>query len=191
MTEPVRISDHAFANLRYIRDAMERATAFTSIPGVGGVIIGASAIATAVVAQPLRGDRWLAAWLIDALFAAVVAFALMMRKASRAGVTLTSPAARRFFISYFAPIAAAALMTIAVVRAGDHALLPALWLLCYGASFISSGAFSIRVVPVMGICFMALGVAALFVPFGNILLAAGFGGLHIVFGFIIARNYGG
>ena len=191
MTEPVRIGDHAFANLRYIRDAMERATAFTSIPGVGGVIIGVSAIVTAFVAQPLRGDRWLEAWLIDAVFAAVVAFALMARKAARAGVTLRSPAARRFFVSYFAPIAAAALMTIAIVRAGDHALLPALWLLSYGASFIASGAFSIRVVPLMGICFMMLGITALFIPFGNILLAAGFGGLHIVFGFIIARNYGG
>lgn len=191
MPEPIRIGDHAFANLRYIREAMERAGSFTSIPGVGGVIIGVSAIVTAFIAQPLHGTAWLEAWLIDALFAAVVAFALMTRKASRAGVTLTSGAARRFFVSYFAPIIAAALMTIAIVRAGDHALLPALWLLCYGASFISSGAFSIRVVPVMGICFMLLGVGALFTPFGNLLLAAGFGGLHIVFGFIIARNYGG
>jgi len=81
VTEPVRIGDHAFANLRYIRDAMERATAFTSIPGLGGVIIGVSAIVTAFVAQPLRGDRWLEAWLLDAVFAAVVAFALMLRKA--------------------------------------------------------------------------------------------------------------
>jgi len=191
VSEPVHLGDHAFANLRYIRDAMERATSFTSIPGTGGVIIGVSAIVTAFLAEPLRGDRWLAAWLLDAVFAAIVAFVLMLRKASRAGVKLTSPAARRFFVSYFAPIAAAALMTVAIVRAGDHALLPALWLLCYGASFISSGAFSIRVVPVMGICFMLLGVAALFVPFGNFLLATGFGGLHIIFGFMIARNYGG
>jgi hypothetical protein len=185
------MGDHAFANLRYIRDAMERATAFTSIPGVGGIIIGASAVATAFVARRLQGDRWLEAWLLDAVFAAVVAFVLMLRKASRAGVTLRSPAARRFFVSYFAPIVAAAAMTIAIVRAGGHALLPALWLLCYGASFIASGAFSIRVVPVMGVCFMVLGIAALFIPFGNVLLAAGFGGIHIVFGFIIARNYGG
>jgi hypothetical protein len=191
VSEPIRLGDHAFANLRYIRDAMERATSFTSIPGIGGVIIGASAIVTAIVARPLRGNAWLLAWLSDALFAAIVAFGLMLRKASRAGVTLTSPAARRFFVSYFAPILAAALMTIAIVRAGDHELLPALWLLCYGASFIASGAFSIRVVPVMGICFMFLGTAALFIPFGNVLLAAGFGGMHIIFGFIIARNYGG
>src|SRR5947209_2417966 len=99
---------------------MERASAFTSIPGVGGVIIGVSAIATAIVAQPLHGDRWLAAWLADAVFAAIVAFVLMARKASRAGVTLRSPAARRFFVSYFAPVAAAALMTVAIVRTGDH-----------------------------------------------------------------------
>ena len=191
MSEPVHIGDHAFANLRYIREAMERAGSFTSIPGTGGVIIGGSAIAAAIIARPLHGNAWLEVWLADAAFAAIVAFALMLRKASRAGVTLTSPAARRFFISYFAPIAAAAVMTVAMVRAGDHELLPALWLLSYGASFIASGAFSIGVVRVMGICFMLLGIAAVLTPFANFLLAAGFGGIHIIFGLIIARNYGG
>ena len=80
-----------------------------------------------------------------------------------------------------------------VVRAGMFGPLPAVWLLHYGASFISSGSFSIRVVPVMGIFFMVLGLAACFVPlpFGNLLMGAGFGVLHIVFGFIIARSYGG
>lgn len=193
MTEPVRIDDHAFANLRYIREAMERAGSFTSIPGWGGFAIGCSAVITSVIAARFVDMRWLEAWLIDAAIAAVIAIVTMLIKASRAGLTLASPAARRFFVSYFAPIIAAAVITFMLARAQWFDAMPAVWLLSYGASFISSGAYSIRVVPQMGVCFMLLGAVASLVsfPIANALLGAGFGGLHIVFGFIIARNYGG
>lgn len=174
---------------------MERATAFTSIPGWGGCAIGVSAVATAIVAAryALQPRLWVITWLADAVVAVIIAAVTMSIKARRAGVSFTSVPARRFFVSYSAPLIAAALITLALVRSGMFAPLPAVWLLLYGASFISSGAFSIRVVPVMGICFMFLGLAACFVPLsiGNILMAAGFGGLHILFGFIIARSYGG
>ena len=104
-----------------------------------------------------------------------------------------SGAARRFFISYFAPIIAGAVLTVAIVRGGTLEPLPSVWLLLYGVAFVSSGAFSIRVIPVMGLCFMVFGTLAAFVPLavGNLLLGAAFGGLHVIFGLIIARNYGG
>jgi len=193
VTEPVRIDDHAFANLRYIREAMERAGSFTSIPGWGGVAIGCTAVIASIVAARFVDMRWLEIWLAEAVVAALIALVTMSMKASRAGVKLTSPAARRFFVSYFAPIVAAAVITLMLARAQWFDAMPAVWLLSYGASFISSGAYSIRVVPQMGVCFMLLGAAASLASFSiaNVLLGVGFGGLHIIFGFIIARNYGG
>jgi len=186
--------EHALSNLRYIREAMERASAFTSIPGWGGVWVGATALVAAVIAARAGSSReWVYVWLAEAVVAAIIAAWTMARKARRAGVTFSDRPARRFFISYLAPIVAGAALTFVLGRAGLYGALPATWLLLYGASFVSSGAFSIPTVPVMGVCFMALGLAACFVPLavGNILLAAGFGGVHVVFGWIIARRYGG
>ena len=186
--------EHALSNLRYIREAMERATAFTSIPGWGGVWVGGTALVAAGVAARTGSSReWMYVWLAEAVVATVIAGWTMIRKARRIGVAFTDAPARRFFISYFAPILAAALLTVVLARAGMYGALPAAWLLLYGASFVSSGAFSVPTVPVMGACFMLLGLAACFVPLaaGNLLLGAGFGGLHVVFGWIIARRYGG
>lgn len=187
------LHDHALNNIRYIREAMERASAFTSIPGWGGVVIGITAIVTAAIAHSRPANEWLLIWLCDAAVAATIGGAAMAWKARRAGVSFRSKGARRFFVSYFAPLFAGAVLTLVLWRAGAIDALPAVWLLLYGTSFVSSGAFSIRVVPIMGLCFMILGLAACFVSFSpaNILLGIGFGGLHILFGSIIARSYGG
>lgn len=194
MSDPLPIHEHALHNLRYIREAMERAGAFTSIPGWGGVVVGITAIAAAGIA-PRLGDAqsWLLAWLAEAVIAAAIASVAMIRKAHRAHVSFRGAPARRFFCSYFAPIVAGAVLTFFFARHGWFAALPAMWLLLYGASFVASGAYSIPVVPVMGVCFMILGLVACFVPFAaaNALLGAGFGGLHVIFGIRIARSYGG
>jgi hypothetical protein len=174
---------------------MERAGSFTSIPGWGGVAIGFTALVAGYLAQRVVFDPqgWLHVWLIEAVVAAAIAAATMAIKWRRAGTPLMSGAARRFFVSYLAPCIAGAVVTFTLAHRGSYDALPAVWLLVYGSAFVSSGAFSIRVIPLMGICFMLLGGLAALVrlPVGNLILGAGFGVLHIIFGFIIARRYGG
>jgi hypothetical protein len=181
-------------NLRFIRQTMERATAFTAVPGWGGVGMGALALAAAAVAETrLTPAEWLLTWLAAAVFGLVLGGWAMAAKARRAGTAVFSYSGRRFVLSFLPPLLVGALLTVVLVRVGQPAILPGAWLLCYGTGVVTGGAFSVRVVPLMGLCFMALGVVALFGPaaWGNALMAAGFGGLHMVFGLIIARRHGG
>jgi hypothetical protein len=183
----------AMDNLSFIRQTMERATEFTAVPGWGGVAMGAIALAAAVLGWGSPPWEWLVTWLGASVAALAVGGWAMARKARRGGTTVLSYSGRRFVLSYVPPILVGALLTVVLVRAGLHSTLPGTWLLLYGTGVVTGGAFSVRVVPLMGLCFMALGIAALFGPpaWGNGLMAAGFGLLHIVFGLIIARRYGG
>jgi hypothetical protein len=188
------LHEHAVDNLRVIRETMERAGAsFTSIPGWGGFAIGWTAAATAIIAHGRLPHQWLAIWLVEATIAAVIGAVSMALKARTAATPFMSGAARRFFVSYLAPMVTGALLTAGLWRYGQYDVMPAVWLLCYGTAFVSSGAFSIPTIPVMGVGFMLLGAAAIAstLDAGNTLLGVGFGGLHIIFGYLIARRYGG
>jgi hypothetical protein len=185
--------DHAMADLRFIRGAMERAGAFTAVPGWGGMAMGATALAAAAIAsrQPTP-DQWLHTWLLEAAIAALIGGITMARKARREESPLWAGPGRKFAMGFLPALATGALLTVALRQAGAMSLLPAVWLLLYGTAVVAGGAFSVRIVPVLGVCFWGLGVAALLVPgWADAWLAAGFGLGHIVFGFLIARRHGG
>jgi hypothetical protein len=192
---PEPLHAHAADDLRFIRDAMTRASAFTAIPGWGGVVMGVTAIAAAAVSGPPDNSiRWVMVWFAEAAIAIAIGLATMARKARRSGAPLSSAApAYRFALAYVPPLVAGMVLTPVFATLDLMTRLPGCWLLLYGTGLASGGAFSVRVVPLMGVCFMALGTIAFGAPapWGHYFLAAGFGGLHIVFGIIIARNYGG
>ena len=193
--EPASIHDEAIDNLRFIRSTLERAESFTGVPGRGGIAVGVIALVAAVVAHtqptPLA---WFAVWVAAAVVAAasgiVAIVAKLRRRVDGSPFTLQG---RRFALSYTPPLAAGAIITAALASRGELAVLPAIWLLLYGTAVVAGGAFSIRIIPVMGVLFMLLGCAAFFCPpsWGDALMAAGFGGLHLVFGAVIARHHGG
>ena len=191
---PPALHDHAMADLRFIRDTMERAGRFTAVPGWGGVLMGIGALGASALAGASHDEtRWLSVWLADAALSVAIGFVAMARKARRTGSPLSAGPAQRFALAYLPPLTAGIVLTVVFEREDLIARLPGCWLLLYGTAVATGGALSVRIVPVMGLCFMALGIVAFAVPagWGNVFMAAGFGGLHIGFGAVIAKRYGG
>ncbi|HEV3117780.1 MAG TPA: hypothetical protein VGY58_12045 [Gemmataceae bacterium] len=181
-------------NLRYIRETMERAGSFTAVPGWGGVAMGCTALAASgLAARQTSSGAWLATWLIEGALAIGIGILAMQRKARAAGLPVWSAPARKFVFSFFPPLVVGAVLTLVLWRAGLIGAIPGMWLMLYGTGVITGAAFSAPIIPVMGVCFLAGGALASFTPvaWNDAWLGLGFGGLHIVFGVIIARRYGG
>jgi hypothetical protein len=192
--EPILLQDRAMENLRFIRSTMERATTYTMVSGTGQILVGLTALLAAWSAAAQASiETWIFVWLAEATLSLLISSFMMMKKAQAAKLPLINETGRKFLLSFAPAMMAGAMLTAVFYQHQLLNLIPGTWLLLYGTGVIASGTYSVRIVPVMGFCFMLLGVMAMTGPavWGNNLMAAGFGGLHIAFGVLIARKYGG
>ena len=191
---PIPIDSRAADHLRYIRETMESAAEFTAVPGWGGVAMGVTAVVAAwIAARQATPAAWLTVWLLEVFVAVSIAASAAATKARRANSSLFTGPGRKFVLSFAPPIFVGGLLTFAFFHAGSFALLPGMWLLLYGTAIVTGGAFSVRAVPIMGLCLMLFGTVALLGPvsWGNVCMACGFGVVQIGFGIWIALRYGG
>ena len=191
---PTPIDSGALENLRYIRSTIEAAHTFTTVPGKGCIAMGLTALAAVgLETLPQLREYWLAIWVGAAILACSAALYFMEQKARAQGLSLRRAVARRFFMTLAPAFLAGAILTAALAGQVSREIITGMWLLLYGTGVVTGGAFSVRIVPVMGIAFMGLGTCALIAPpfLGDVFLAAGFGGLHILFGAFIAWRHGG
>jgi hypothetical protein len=192
--DPDPIHRRAAEDLSFIRATMARAAPLTAVPGWGGVLMGVTALVTAWLASAQSNPaEWLATWLAEAVLALGVGGFTLVRKAHVQHRPGLAHAGKQFAGNFAPPILAGALLTPVFYRAGLVGYLPGVWLLLYGTAVTTAGAFSIRVVPIMGVCLMAVGAVALSLApaHGNLFMALGFGVVQIGFGLLIARRYGG
>lgn len=188
------LSDRALDNLRFIRETMERAGTFTAISGWGIAAVGVLALAAAPIARLQPTVRWsVAVWVATAVACIALSLWATATKARRSELSMVSGPAQKLALAFAPAMVVGALLTVALLQVGATDLLPGVWLLLYGTAVVAGGAFSVRTIPVMGLCFMMLGAVALFAPpvVGELLMVGGFGVLHIVFGILIARRHGG
>jgi len=190
---PPALHERALADLRFIRQTMEGAAAFTTLSGTALIAIGLSALVAGVVAGATPGPAWLHVWIAEATLALIVGVLSTLWKARAARLPMLAGPVRKFALALAAPLLVGAVLTATLARAGFHAVLPGTWLMLYGTGLLAGGAFSIRLVPVMGACFLTLGVATTLAPpaLGAAAMALGFGGLHVAFGLLVARGHGG
>lgn len=192
--EPVNIGDRAIDNLQFIRETMEGSTVFTSVPGYGGILMGATAVVAAYIAHSQTSLReWLIVWLTEAVLAFFIGLLAMWQKTKLSKTSLFSTPAKKLLMNSLPPFLCGVFITLGLWRFGHFEMMIPVWILCYGAAVVCGGAFSVRAVPLMGWCFIALGAVAFFLPsgWGNAMMGLSFGALHIVFGFIIGRKFGG
>jgi hypothetical protein len=192
--EPPEMQARAMDNLRFIRETMAAAATFTAVSGWGTVIIGLTALVAAGLASSTDSiTRWVFIWTCEAVLSVAISVYAMALKARAAGLPLWSEPARKIVFSFVPPLAVGALLTLVCYEHSLIALLPGIWMLLYGVGVVAAGTFSVRIVPVMGLAFMVVGTVALFAPpsWTTACMAAGFGGLHLFFGVLIARRHGG
>ena len=192
--EPATIGESAAANLRYIRDTIEAAHAFTLVPGRGCIFMGLIAlVAASLELFASLAPYWLSLWLTAAVLAGAAALFEMAEKARREGVSLRRTVAMRFFMTLAPSFLVGGILTAALHDSVERDVLAGIWLLCYGAGVSASGVASIPIVLIAGCTFMGLGAVTLTAPpaWAPVLLAAGFGGIHLVLGAIVMRRHGG
>jgi hypothetical protein len=192
--QPVNIGDRAIDNVKYIREMMERSASFTAVPGYGGMLMGTTAVVAAYIAntQVYLVDS-LATWLIEAFLAFSIGLLAMWQKSKIAGSSLLSVPARKFAMGFLPPLIIGVVIVLGLWKNGYYYVMAPVCILSYGAAVVCGGSFSVRAVPIMGWCFMVVGAIAFLLPsnYGNLMMGASFGLLHIIFGAIIARKYGG
>lgn len=192
--ENLALHDRAMDNLRFIRETMERAGSFTAVSGWGQVGIGVTALIAAFIASTRTSvDGWIAVWSVEAMLALAIGGLTVAKKTRAAGLPLLSGPGRKLALSLAPPLMTGAMLTPVLVEAGLVGPLPGMWLLLYGTGVVAAGSFSVRIIPIMGMAFMALGTFTLLAPveWGNALMGLGFGFIHIAFGTLIAWRYGG
>lgn len=199
--------------LTEIKSLMEQSSRFLSLSGLSGIFAGIFALAGALVAYfymgiGLSNNRYYDLAIVDArldinfvLFfladamvvlglALSVGFYFTYRNARRKGWAVWTPATRRFMWQVFIPLIVGGLFCILLVYNHVIYLVAPATLIFYGLALLNASKFTLKDVRYLGISEVILGLAGcLWVGYGLIIWAAGFGLLHIIYGIVMYYRY--
>lgn len=193
-----------------IRMMMERSSKFLSLSGRMGILIGIYALLGAAVAHqffhfnptevmdsdPRSGTSIAHIWKIVLLGIVVIILTIgtmiyySAKRAKKLGEKIWSPTARRMFISLATPLVAGGILLLILLSKGLTGLLAPLSLVFYGLALIHASKFTYDDLRSLGMIQIALGLlGSIFISWGLLLWAIGFGVIHIVYGIYMHYKY--
>lgn len=172
--------------LSVIRTLMERSTRYTNLSGHAGIAAGILALGGS--ALRLWGNTpFLPTWIgvLIAASGAIVFFTARMARQN--GEPFWTRQTRTVVTALLPAFIAALVITMALARVGQVALLPGTWMLLWGVGALAMGFFTPRVISLLGGAFMAAGFVTLFLNPVSDALSMGltFGAIHLLFGTVL------
>jgi general stress protein CsbA len=191
-----------------IRSMMERSSRCISLSGLSGVFAGIFALIGAYLAMDkfekassnyrMVGDGELQSLTLyffeiagAVLFSSLLVGTLLtIRNSKRKGIKVWDATSKRLLINLGIPLIAGGLFCLALLYHGIIGLVAPATLLFYGLALINASKYTFDDIRYLGICEIILGLAAsVFIGYGLLFWAIGFGVLHIVYGAVMYFKY--
>jgi hypothetical protein len=197
--------------LSEIRSMMERSSRFISLNGLSGVFAGIFALLGAYAAyRHLAGmanqqtyyetvsssfdiSKYLF-FVADALIVMLVSIAtaiwLSVRKASKKKLKVWDSTTKRLIINLLIPLATGGILCFILLLREQVGMIAPLMLIFYGLALINASKYTFTDIRYLGICETLIGLAAaIWIGYGLIFWAFGFGILHIIYGIVMYYRY--
>jgi hypothetical protein len=181
------LNERAEGDLKLIRSMMQRSSLIIPMPGWGFFAVGLVGTSAALVTRSMQDMGWIFAWGLAAVLALSIAILTSTWQLRKTGRSIFIGSHSRFWLSLAPAFLAAGLLSVIFVNLGQQPLLAGLWLLLYGVALVAAGQHSVKQVTWMGCGFIILGAVFLFLPWPNLAMGLGFGGIHLLFGLLISR----
>jgi hypothetical protein len=192
-----------------IRSMMEKSTKFISLSGLSGIFAGIFALIGAVIAYNyLVATQYEDAYLmngrvnfnfylfffLNASFVIIASIAFgsyfTIRKAKKNNQKIWDSTSKRLLINLMLPLITGGIFCLILFYHGIIGLVAPATLIFYGLALINASKYTLNDIRYLGVCEIILGLlASVFVGYGLVFWALGFGILHIVYGFVMYFKY--
>lgn len=193
-----------------IRSMMERSTKFLSLSGWAGIMAGVYALIGAYVAYKVFyfnpdevvywsiRERLFSAGLIKVMVLAIVvlmlsigtAYYLSNRRAVKRNEKLWNATSRRLLLNMGVPLVTGGLFILILLSKGLVGLVAPMTLIFYGLSLYIASKYTYEDIKILGFVEIILGLAScLYIGYGLLFWALGFGVAHIIYGIFVHYKY--